>query len=614
MFSCLRLPHRYLHKTPLQCILLVGMLLSLCMQLPAGAQLNTPDANNSSSLHLLLTAPEVSFDPAIASDLSSLSITENIFEPLLRYQYLARPLAMQANTAQALPLISDAGKTYLLKIKPGIYFTPDPVFAGQRRELKAHDYIYSWQRLYDPALKSPWLFLLKGKLLGEQVLLEAGKAGKFDARQAITGLQALDDYTLQIRLQQPEPNFLYFLAMPVSAAIAPEVARSYGQQFGAHPVGTGPYYLADWQRGSKIRLQANPHYRQQSEDFSAPIAASDQALAAQLRNQPLPRTANIEISVVEEAQARVLGFFAGQFDFLEQVPPSLADMLLDGGQLKSDLAKRGVVLSHFTPLQTYYMWMNMQDPVLGGYRPENIALRRAIALAYDRQEDIRVLEKGLALPANSPIPPNALGFDASYRSANRHDLALANRLLDHFGYAKRDAEGFRLQANGQALQLMMHSVNTAEGRTRDEVWRKTLLALGIQLQFKTDKKSEINKAARQGQVQMFETNWIGDFPDGENFLQLLYGPNSGAANYAHFQLPAYDQLYEQARRLPAGPQRQALYLKMQQLIDAYNPWVLRIYPLSLDVQQPWLKNYRRHPVELTNWRYLEVQRPLSAQH
>ena len=558
------------------------------------------------SLQVLLTAPEVSLDPAVASDLSSLSITENIFEPLLRYQYLARPLALQGNTAQALPQISDGGKTYLLRLKPGIFFTPDPAFQGKPRELQAQDYVYSWQRLYDPALKSPWLFLLKGKLLGEQALLDAAQQGKFDAKLTIPGLQALDRYTLQIRLQQPDPNFLYFLAMPASSAVAHEVAVAYPQQLGNHPVGSGPYQVVEWQRSHRMVLQANVQYRQEVSDFSAPLPPSSRAAQAALQGKRLPRTQRIEIKIVEEAQAQVLGFFSGQFDYLEQVPPALSNMLLQAGQLKPELAQRGIVLSHFTPLQTYYMWMNMQDPVLGGYSKEKIALRRAIALAYNRQEDIRLLEKGLALPAHSPIPPTAIGFDPTYRSPIPHDVKLANALLDKFGYQQRDPQGFRRQVDGSPLQLTMHTLTTADSRARDEVWRKTLQSIGIRLQFKADKKSEINKAARQGQVQMFETNWIGDFPDGENFLQLLYGPNSGGANYAHFQLPAYDRLYEQARGLPDAAPRRALYRQMQDLIHAYNPWLPRIYPLSLDVQQPWLKNYVRHPVEFTNWRYLEV--------
>jgi ABC-type transport system substrate-binding protein len=152
----------------------------------------------------------------------------------------------------------------------------------------------------------------------------------------------------------------------------------------------------------------------------------------------------------------------------------------------------------------------------------------------------------------------------------------------------------------------MHSEATVGGRLRDELWRKNLNAIGLRVVFKTDKKSEIIKASRLGKVQMFETNWIADFPDGDNFYQLLYGGNVGRANYARFNLPAYNQRYEQARSMADSPARQKLYGEMNQLLHAYNPWVPLIHPISADLRHPWLKNYTRHPVELTTWRYLDL--------
>jgi hypothetical protein len=249
-------------------------------------------------------------------------------------------------------------------------------------------------------------------------------------------------------------------------------------------------------------------------------------------------------------------------DYIEQVPESMRDMVLDPSSpkplLKKDLAERGMVLSPFPVLQTYYMWMNMDDPVIGGYSKEKVALRRAIALGYNSPEDIALLKKGFAIKAESP------------------------------------------------LALVMHSEPTMVGRLRDELWRKNLNALGIRVSFKTDKKTEIIKASRLGKVMMFESNWIADFPDGDNFYQLLYGPNAGRANYARFNLPAYNERYEKARALADSPQRQQLYFEMNQLIHAYNPWVPLSHVISADLRQPWLKNYKRHPVEFTNWRYLDI--------
>ncbi len=538
-------------------------------------------------LRTFLSTSETGLDPAVASDIASLSLLENLFDPLLRYDYNARPLKLQANTTVAMPTVSADGLEYTFKLQPGIYFTPDPAFKDQRRELTAADYVYSLRRLYDPAIKSPWLFLFEGKIAGDGAL----KASYSEAAP-LPGLQAPDRYTLRIRLTAPDPNFLFYLATPASSALAREVVAAYPGQAGNHPVGTGPFRIGEWKRSDRLVLLAN---RRKGADGVV-----------------LPRVDRVEVRIAEEFQGRVLGFLKGEYDLLEQVPESMTGMVIADGKLKPELAAAGMELTRFPVLQTYYLWMNMDDPVLGGTSNDKVALRRAIALSYNSAEDIKLLKKGFALRAESPLPPNVLGYDPLYRSPVSHDVALANALLDRYGYNERDPDGFRRQPkNGRGgptlpLTLSMHSEATVGGRLRDELWRKCFQTIGLRVVFKTDKKTEIIKASRLGTVQMFESNWIADFPDGDNFYQLLYGPNSGRANYARFNLPAYNTRYEKARALPDSPARQALYRELNQLLHAYNPWVPLTHPISADIRHPWLKNYNRHPVAITTWRYVDL--------
>jgi ABC-type transport system substrate-binding protein len=551
-------------------------------------------------LHMFLSTSETGLDPAVASDIASLSLLENLFDPLLRYDYLARPVKLRENTAMALPRIDEHGLVYTFQIRPGIYFTPDPAFKGKKREVTAADYVYSLKRLYDPALKSPWLSLFEGKIAGDATLKD-----KFSYDTPIEGLQAPDRYTLRIRLSAPDNNFLFYLATPATGVVAREVVEAYPGQAGNHPVGSGPFMVGEWKRSDKIVLLANPD---SSAVFHATPGAdpADRAIATALEGKRLPLVDRVEVKIAEEFQGRMLGFLNGEYDYLEQVPESMTDMVISDGKLKAPLQRRGMQLSRFPVLQTYYMWMNMEDPLLGGYSKDRVALRRAIALSYDSGEDIELLKKGFAIRAESPLPPNVLGYDPAYRSPVPYDPALANALLDRFGYGRRDPDGFRRAPGNLALTLTMHSEATAGGRLRDELWRKNLNAVGLRVVFKTDKKTEIIKASRLGKVQMFESNWIADFPDGDNFYQLLYGPNAGRANYARFNLPAYNERYEKARQLVDSPARQQLYFEMNQLIHAYNPWVPLTHVISADIRQPWLKNYKRHPVEFTPWRYLDV--------
>jgi len=582
----------------------LAALLFTLFQLPlaasAAAPATVPAGTESKVLHMFLSTSEAGLDPAVGSDLATLSLLENLFDPLLRYDYLARPLKLQGNTATGLPTIEDGGRSYTFHIRPGIYFTPDPAFKDKRREVTAQDYVYSLTRLYDPALKSPWTFLFDGKLLGDGALKD-----KFSVDTAIPGLQALDRYTLRIRLAEADNNFLFYLATPASGVVAREVIEAYPGQAGNHPVGTGPFMLGDWKRSDRIVLLKNPA---SSAVFHGTPGKDpqDQALGAALEGQTLPRVDRVEVKIAEEFQGRMLGFLNGEYDYLEQVPESMTEMVIRNGKLKPELAARGMALTRFPVLQTYYMWMNMRDPVVGGYGKDRVALRRAISMSYNSLEDIALLKKGFAIKAESPLPPNVLGYDPAYRSPVPYDPALANALLDQVGYGKRDPDGFRRQPDGSNLTLVMSSEATVSGRLRDELWRKCLNAIGLRVVFKSDKKTEIIKASRLGKVQMFESNWVADFPDGENFYQLLYGPNAGRANYARFDLPAYNTRYEQARQLPDGPARQQLYFEMNQLIHAYNPWVPLTQVQSADIRQPWLKNYKRHPVELTQWRYLDL--------
>lgn len=574
----------------------VGLALVCALLAPVCGLAQTPDGKAAASasgqekvLHAFLSTGETGLDPAVASDIASLSLLENLFDPLLRYDYLARPVQLQPNTLTAMPEVTDQGLTYTFHLRQDVYFTPDPAFQGQRRQVTAQDYVYSLKRLYDPVLKSPWLFLLDGKLAGDAALKQ-----QFSYEREIAGLQVLDRFTLRIRLNAPDPNFLFYLATPATAVVAREVMQAYGAQAGNHPVGTGPFVMGQWKHSDRITLLANRQFR--------PVS---------FQGRRVPLLDRIELRIVEEYQSRVLGFLNGEFDFLEQLPESMKDMVLTADAqptLQPALAARGIVLSPFPVLQTYYMWMNMEDPLIGGYSKDKLALRRAIAMSYNSAEDVALLKKGLAVAAQSPLPPNVRGYDPAYRSPVPYDPALAQALLDRYGYRK-GADGYRKQPDGKPLTLVMHSEASTVGRLRDELWRKNLNAIGLRVVFKSDKKTEIIKASRLGSVMMFETNWVADFPDGDNFYQLLYGANRGRANYARFDLPAYNQRYEASRQLGDTPRRTALYRDLADILHAYTPWVLLTHPVSADLQQPWLKHYQRHPVELTNWRYLDIARP-----
>ena len=567
-------------------------------------------ADQATTLHVAFAIAETSFDPQFASDAASDGIIANINEAMLDYDYLARPVKLVPRTLEAMPAVRDGGATYVFKLKKGIFFTPDPAFKGKPRELTAADQAYGIRRLLDPAVKSPWLWLVEGKIVGgDEARARAVASGRFDYDAAIAGLEVVDRYTLNIRLKQPDLRFLYALAVPNTAAVAREVVEAYGQDFGAHPVGTGPYLLGEYRRSARIVLLANPGYRDTTYAPTGPVPAASQPIAAALKGRRLPLAGRIEISVIEEGQARWLAFLNRELDFLENLPSDFVDQALVDGRLKAEFAAKGIRHEVLLRPNTYWTYFNMKDTVVGGYTPERIALRRAIGMAYDVDEQIRVLAKGRAVAARSPIPPDIAGYDPAQKTqAQQHDPAAARALLDRFGYRDRDGDGYRERPDGTQLVIERWSTPNSAARQGDELWKKNMDAIGIRIDFKKDKLPELRKMARQGKIPMRGDGWNADYPDAENFMQLLYGPNAGQENGAQFDLPEFNRLYDDARRLPDSPERTKLFNRMTDLVIAYAPWRLTVHILEDHLLHGAVRNYKPHPIRSQVWQYVDLVR------
>jgi ABC-type transport system substrate-binding protein len=572
-------------------------------------------------LRLAYQSAESKFDPQSESDSGSGAICDNIFDALLQYDYLARPARLRPRTAAALPEVSADGTVYTVRVKPGIHFTPDPAFKGARRELVAQDYAYSIKRLLDPKNRSQWLFLVEGKIKGGDAAMAAAKAGgRFDYDRPIEGLQALDRYTLRITLTSTDFSFGYILAMPPTAAVAREVVDFYGEDFHAHPVGTGPYLLKSWVRGSRVFLEANPGYREDVFDSAGGDDEASRAIAAALRGKRLPLIGRIEIFIIEEPQPRWLAFLNNEHDYVRPLPDEFADLAMPAGELAPNLRRRGIYATPDEEAWVTYTTFNMSLAIdgkpnaVGGYTPERVALRRAIALAYRVDDQVAILDKHQSIRIHTPLPPAVIGHEPGFVSPTQeYNVPRARALLDMFGYVDRDGDGCRENPDGSALSFDHASYPTSRERERNKLWKQSMDDIGICVTFdKVEKLPELRKQARLGKVQSFSYGWIADYPDGENFLQLLTAKSIGQANYAMFDLPEYDALFEQARRLPPGPERTALYHRMVRLIMVYVPWIVEAYKAYHVLVQPWVRNFRKHPFGHEPWRYLDIDLDIQS--
>ena len=555
---------------------------------------------------------ETSLDPVKIQDIYSRTLTPHIFESLLRYDPLARPIKVRPLTAEAMPTHSDDFRVWTVKLRPGIYFASDPAFKGKRRELVAEDYVYTFKRFADPANTSPvWTGLADERLVG---LAEARQAAldsrqPFDYDRPVEGIKALDRYTLQVRLEKPRPRFLEtFAAGDLFGAVAREVVEFYGDQIDAHPVGTGPFKLVQWRRSSLIVMERNPEFREMF--YDAEPAADDaegQALLARFKGRRLPMIDRVEVSIITEQQPRWLSFVNGEADFIERLGPEFFNVAMPGNKVAPNLAKKGIrAYQQLEPGSLYYFF-NMEDAVVGGYGADKVALRRAIGLGLDVQTEIRLVRNGQAVVSQSPIIPYTSGYAPDFRSEfGEYSPARAKALLDVYGYLDRDGDGWRELPGGQPLVLRVASQPTQRDRQIAEVMKKSMDAIGLRVDFELAQWPENLKAARAGKLAIWGVGGSAAGSDGQGALARFDSKQIGGQNMARFKMPEFDALLERMRVIEDGPERDALFDRAKRLAAAHMPYKFRMSRLLTDMSYPELVGYRRPVFWQEWWQYVDI--------
>ncbi|MBT9493580.1 MAG: bicyclomycin resistance protein [Paucibacter sp.] len=601
-----------------RCATLLFVLLAGAGTATAASEAAAPANTPPKVLRYAFRVAETGFDPAKVTDIYSRTVTQHIFESLFTYDHLARPAKLKPLTAASLPEVSDDFKTWTIRLQPGIYFADDAAFKGKRRELVAADYVYSLKRFADPLTNSPtWDGLEENHLLGlNEYRAQIQKSKQpFDYDKNIEGLRALDRYTLQIKLSKSRPRFDQILADgSLLGAVAREVIEEYPERSSEHPVGTGPFKLAEWRRSSRIALEKNPGYRERYYD-AEPNAddAEGQALLARFKGRRIPMIDRVEIAIIEENQPRWLSFLDGQFDLLDRTPEDFINQAMPGGKLAPNLAKMGIQAFRVVTSDVLFTVFNLEDPMVGGYTPERVALRRAISLGTDSEREIRIVRRGQAISAQSIMLPHTTGYDAGFKSeSGEYDPAKAKALLDLYGFIDRDGDGFREQPDGSPLVL--ESLTTPEQFQRqiDQIWQKAQAAIGIKVQFKTAKWPENLKSMRAGKFQIWSLASSAAAPDGQDALGFFYSDRIGGQNYARINLKALDDLYERANALPDSPERLALFTELKRLGAAYAPYRPRGHRIITDLAHAQLRGYRRPLFWLNFWEYVDIDESLRV--
>jgi ABC-type transport system substrate-binding protein len=559
---------------------------------------------------------ETSLDPAKVNDLYSRILTPHIFEGLYTYDHLARPVKIKPLTAEGMPQHSDDYRVWTVKVKPGIYFADDPAFKGKKRELVAQDYVYAYKRFADPANKSPvWAGIEQENYEGLNAIRQAALDQKkpFDYDREIEGIRALDRYTIRFKVRDPRPRFIQSLAAgDLFGAVAREVVEFYGEQAEAHPVGTGPFKLVQWRRSSFLAFERNPDFREMF--YDAEPAADDaegQVLLARFKGRRLPMVDRVEISIIEEEQPRWLSFVNGEADMAYRVGYQFAPQAMPNGKVAPNLAKLGVRGYPIVEAAGNSFLFNMEDAMVGGYTPDRVALRRAIGLGLDSRNIIAYAYNGLGVPAQGPTLPNTSAYDRTFKSEfGDYDPARARALLDLYGYADADGDGWREMPNGSPLLLKVATQSQQRDRKIAEVLTKNMKALGIRVQSNIAQWPENLKAARAGKLQMWAVGLSAAAPDGVGALARFDSRQIGGQNMARVRLPALDALYDRLQELPDGPERTAAFREAERLAVAYMPYKFTLNRVSLDMTQPQLIGYRRTLFWNDWWQYVDIDNSL----
>lgn len=443
-------------------------------------------------------------------------------------------------------------------------------------------------------------------------LVADARHGPVDLTQySLPGAQVVDRYTYRIRLKGVYPQFLYWLAMPFFAPVPPEADRFYGQPGMAEknlsldvwPLGTGPYMLTENKPNSRMVLSRNPNFH--GERYPCDGEAGDQA-AGLLADcgQPLPLIDQVVFTREKESIPYWNKFLQGYYDASGLSSDNFDQAVQMGGQgdvtLTDEMVAKGIRLVTAVSPSIMYTGFNMLDPVVGGNSEGARKLRLALSIAIDQEEFVSVFLNGRGVPAMQPISPGIFGsregeaglnrfvYDWRDGRARRKSVEDARRLLAEAGYPNgRDAR------TGEPLVINLDTTANGLGdKARIDWLTKQLKKINLQLVVRSTDYNRFQDKIRRGNAQLFYWGWGADYPDPENFLFLLYGPQGkvksqgeNAANYAN---PEYDRLFEQMKAMSDSPARQALIDRMVAILQHDAPWIWGYFEKSYTLQHGWL--------------------------
>ncbi len=611
-------------------------------------------------------------DPARSYSSDEYTFIGQIYEPPLQYHYLKRPYQLEPLGAATMPSVTYldqsgavlpataavdqiAFSVYEVRIREDLRYQPHPAFVKQSEEalgradqlsdfaqqgsrgLTADDYIYQIKRLAHPALHSPIYGLMTEHIVGLKALRESLKSARkeqpeqwLDLRQfPLEGVERVDDYTYRIKVNGKYPQFLYWLAMPFFAPVPWEAEQFYARpqmvekniNLDWYPIGSGPFMLTVNNPNRKMVLERNPNFH--SETYPVEGEMEDRALGLLVdAGKPIPFLERIEFSLEKETIPYWNKFLQGYYD-ASGISSDSFDQAVQvgaGGEatLTPEMEAQGMRLQTSVSTSIFYMGFNWADSVIGGDSERARKLRQAISIAVDYEEYISIFANGRGIPAQGPLPGGIFGHRMGAAGHNpvvyrwqdgkplRRSIEEAKQLLAEAGYPEgRDAE------TGKPLTLYLDvTASGPDDKARMDWYRKQFEKINLQLVIRNTDYNRFRDKMVNGSAQIFMWGWNADYPDPENFLFLLYGPNAkmgkGGENAANYSNPQFDALFEQMKNMENGPQRQQIIDQMVSILRNDAPWIWGFHPKSFGLYHRWYANKKPNLMANNTLKYVRV--------
>ena len=567
---------------------LFGVLLFTLVPIGCG---RSPSGEESGEmvLHHYFPSKIKSFDPILIQDEYSLNVCSQIFEMLYQYHYLKRPYELIPLLADGMPQFSEDKLTCTVKIKKGVYFQDDACFAnGKGRELRADDFVYSLKRTADIKTLSPNWSYVEDKIVGLDEFREYTKtcksAAAVDYSRPIEGLQTPDDYTLVVKLRRPWPQLVDNMMADVrQAPMAREAVEHYGKDIVSHPVGTGPFMLKEWKRGSYIEFVRNPNFRGEPYPSEGEPGDAEAGLLDDV-GKTMPFPDKIVWRIIEEQQPAWFLFLQGKLDGKSIPRDNWEDAMTGTGELTGKMKRLNIRLEKIQDASVFFLGFNMLDPVLAKNKP----LRQAIGFSIDRQEFIDTFFNGIFDIAHGIIPPVMASYDPNVKQLGYadYDPDKARRLV-------REAE----QIHGgkiPTLKIAFQGTSTFY-RQFGQFIKRNIEAVGLEVELDLMDWPTFQQKVNNAEAQIFVGGGGAGIPDSQDFLSMFYSKyKAPGPNHFNYINPEFDRLYDLTSVMDDSPERRRLYRKMERIALEDCPAAFLDHRVGYVLLHDWYENYKYH--------------------